>query len=297
LRIDYYRRSDVKGAGNNMDMKGKVVLVTGATSGIGTETALGLAKLGATIAFTTRDDWRGETTRQDIVRLSGGNQNIEPYFCDLASFESIRKFADALAAKHDRLHALINNAGTWERERNLSKDGIELTWAVNVLAPFLLTDLLLPALEKGAPSRIINLSSGLHTRGRLDFDDIERARGKFDGADAYMQSKLAVNLFTFELARRLAGKNVTANAVAPGWVATKLSRNSGAFSRGMMNIMAAKPAKGALTSIYAATAPELENVTGKYLADGKAAEHSPESNDPEKAKRLWELCEKQVKPQ
>jgi retinol dehydrogenase-12 len=279
-----------------MDMKGRVVLITGATSGIGTETALALAKLGATIAFTTRDDWRGETTRQDIVRLSGGNQNVEPYFCDLSSFESIRKFAGAFLAKHERLHVLINNAGIWERERSLSKDGIELTWAVNLVAPFLLTDLLLPALEKGAPSRIVNLSSGLHTRGRLDFDDLERAGGKFDGSDAYMQSKLAVNLFTFELARRLAGKGITANAVAPGWVATKLSRNSGAFSRGMMNIMAAKPAKGALTSIYAATAPELENVTGKYLAEEKISEPSPESNDADKARRLWELCAASVTP-
>ncbi len=273
-----------------MDIDGKVVLITGGTSGIGTETALGLAKLRGTIAFTTRDEWRGETTRQDIVRLSGGNQNIEPYFCDLASLESIRKFAGAFRQKHDRLDVLINNAGTWERRRNLSKDGIELTWAVNVLAPFLLTSLLLENLEKGAPSRVINLSSGLHAQGRLDFDDIERAGGKFDGSDAYTQSKLAVNLFTFELARRLAGKNVTANAVAPGWVATKLSRNSNAVSRGMMNLLAARPAKGALTPIYAASSPDLEGVTGKYLKDCAVAEPSPGSNDPEAARRLWELC-------
>ena len=280
-----------------MDMKGKVVVITGATSGIGKETALGLAKLGATIAFTTRDDWRGETTRQDTVRLSGGNQNIEPYPCDLSSFESIRAFAAAFRAKHDRLHVLINNAGTWERGRKLSKDGIELTWAVNMLAPFLLTHRLLETLEKSAPARIINLTSGLHVRGRLDFEDIERSKGKFDGSDAYMQSKLAIVLYTKELARRLEGRGVTANVVAPGWVATKLSRNSNAFSKGMMNLMAAKPAKGALTSIYAATAPELENVTGKYLADQKVAEPSTESNDPENAKRLWELCARSVKLQ
>ncbi len=280
-----------------MDMKGKVVLVTGATSGIGTETALGLARLGATVAYTTRDDWRGETTRQDIVRLSGGNQNIEPFPCDLSSFDSIRAFARAFQAKHDRLHVLINNAGTWERERKLSGDGIELTWAVNVLAPFLLANLLLEALEKGAPSRIINLSSGLHARGRLDLDDFGRARGKFDGSDAYTQSKLAVNLFTFELARRLAGKNVTANVVAPGWVATRLLRNSNAISRAIMSAFAAKPARGALTPIFAASSPELEGVTGKYLKDRAVAEPSPESNDAEKARLLWELCEKQLMPQ
>lgn len=278
-------------------MKGRVVLVTGATSGIGKETALGLAKLGATVAFTTRDDWRGETTRQDIVRLSGGNQNIEPYLCDLASFGSIRKAAAAFQAKHDRLHVLINNAGTWERDRTLSRDGIELTWAVNVLAPFLLTDLLLGTLERSAPARIINLTSGLHTRGRLDFEDLERGRGKFDGSDAYTQSKLAVNLITFELARRLTGKNITANVVAPGWVATGLSRNANAFSRAVMNIMAARPARGALTPVYAASAPELENVSGKYLKDRAVAEHSPESNDVEGAKRLWEICARSVKLQ
>lgn len=280
-----------------MDMNGKVVVITGATSGIGKETALGLAKLGATIAFTTRDDWRGETTRQDIVRLSGGNQNIEPYLCDLASFESIRGFAHTFRAKHDRLHVLINNAGTWERGRKLSKDGIELTWAVNMLAPFLLTHRLLETLEKSAPARIINLSSGLHVRGRLDLDDIERGKGKFDGSDAYTQSKLAIVLYTKELARRLAGRGVTANAVAPGWAATNLSRNSGAFSRAVMNLLAAKPAKGALTPIYAASSPEIEGVTGKYLKDRAVAEPSPESDDPENARRLWELCARAVKLQ
>ena len=280
-----------------MDMKGKVVLITGATSGIGTQTALGLAKLGATVVYTTRDDWRGETTRQDLVRLSGGNQNVEPFSCDLASFDSIRAFAAAFRAKHDKLHVLINNAGTWERERKESKDGIELTWAVNLLAPFLLTNLLLETLKTSAPARIINLSSGLHAQGRLDFENIERAKGKFDGSDAYMQSKLAIVLFTKELARRLEGTGVTANVVAPGWVATGLSRNSNAFSRGMMNMMASKPAKGALTSIYAAMAPELENATGKYLADQKVAEPSVESSDPEKARRLWELCARSVKLQ
>ncbi len=280
-----------------MDMKGKVVVITGATSGIGKETALGLAKLGATVVFTTRDDWRGETTRQDIVRLSGGNQNIEPYLCDLASFESIRGFAHNFRAKHDRLHVLINNAGTWERERKLSKDGIELTWAVNMLAPFLLTHRLLETLEKSAPARIINLTSGLHVRGRLDLDDIERAKGKFNGSDAYTQSKLAIVLYTKELARRLQGKGVTANVVAPGWAATDLSRNSGAFSRAVMNLLAAKPAKGALTPIYAASSPEIEGVTGKYLKDRAVAEPSPESDDTGKAGRLWELCAGAVKLQ
>jgi NAD(P)-dependent dehydrogenase (short-subunit alcohol dehydrogenase family) len=274
-----------------MDMKGKVVLVTGATSGIGKETAIGLAKLGATVVFTTRDDWRGETSRQDIVRLSG-NQKVEPLFCDLASFESIRAFAAAFRAKHDRLHVLINNAGIWERKRSESKDGIELTFAVNVLAPFLLTNLLLNVVEKSAPARIINLSSGLHTRGRVDFDDLECKQGKFDGMAAYMQSKVAIMLFTIELAKRLEGRGVTVNSLAPGWVATNLSRSSGAFSRFIMNMMADKPAKGALTPIYLASAPEVGNITGKYFADRRLKESSPESNDMEKAGRLWELCAK-----
>jgi retinol dehydrogenase-12/retinol dehydrogenase-13 len=274
-------------------MKDKVCLITGATSGIGKETAIGLAKLGATVTFTTRDDWRGETTRQDIVRASG-NQNVEPFFCDLSSFESIRTFTIKFRAKHDRLHILVNNAGIWERERKQSKDGIELTWAVNMLAPFLMTSQLLDVLEWSAPSRIINLSSGLHPRGHMNFDDLELRQGDFDGMAAYVQSKVAIILFTKELARRLEGKMVTANAVAPGWVATNLSRNSNLFSRFMMNMMAAKPAKGALTSIHVATAPEVDNITGKYFDQSQVKEPSPESNDMENAKRLWEICEKQT---
>ena len=274
-------------------MKDKVCLVTGATSGIGKETAIGLAKLGATVVFTTRDNWRGETTRQDIVRASG-NQNIEPFFCDLSSFESIRAFNTKFRTKHDRLHVLVNNAGIWERERHRSKDGFELTWAVNVLAPFLVTNMLLDILEMSAPSRIVNLSSGLHFRGRMNFEDLEHGQGDFDGSAAYMQSKVAIILFTKELARRLEGKGITANAVAPGWVATNLSRNSGAFSRFVMNRMAARPAKGALTSIHVATAPEVDNITGKYFAQCQVKESSPESNDMEKALKLWDILEKQT---
>ena len=274
-------------------MKDRICLITGATSGIGRETAIGLAKLGATVVFTTRDDWRGETTRQDIVRATG-NQNIEPFFCDLSSFESIRTFTTKFRATHDRLHILVNNAGIWERERKQSKDGIELTWAVNVLAPFLVTTLLLDILERSAPARIVNLSSGLHFRGRMNFDDLELKQGNFKGMTAYAQSKVAVILFTKELAQRLEGKGVTANAVAPGWVATNLSRNSGVFSRFMMNLMAAKPAKGALTSIHVATAPEVGNITGKYFDQSQVKISSPESNEMEKAKRLWEILEKQT---
>jgi len=274
-------------------MKDRVCLVTGATSGIGKETAIGLAKLGATVVFTTRDDWRGETTRQDIVRASG-NQNIEPFFCDLSSFESIRAFNTKFRMKHDRLHVLVNNAGIWERERKKSKDGFELTWAVNVLAPFLVTNMLLDILEMSAPSRIVNLSSGLHFKGRMNFEDLELGQGDFDGSAAYMQSKVAIILFTKELARRLEGRSVTANAVAPGWVATGLSRNSGAFSRFIMNRMASRPQKGALTSIHVASAAGLEGVTGKYFKDSQVAESSPESNDMEKAKKLWELLDTQT---
>jgi NAD(P)-dependent dehydrogenase (short-subunit alcohol dehydrogenase family) len=274
-------------------MKDKVCLVTGATSGIGKETAIGLAKLGATVVFTTRDDWRGETTRQDIVRASG-NQNIEPFFCDLSCFESIRAFNTKLRTKHDRLHVLVNNAGIWERERTKSKDGFELTWAVNVLAPFLVTNMLRDILEMSAPSRIVNISSGLHFRGRMNFEDLEHGQGDFDGSAAYMQSKVAIILFTKELARRLEGRSVTANAVAPGWVATNLSRNSGAFSRFVMNRMAARPAKGALTSIHVATAPEVDNITGKYFAQCQVKQSSLESNDMEKALKLWDILEKQT---
>jgi len=270
-------------------MEGRVCLITGATSGIGKETALALAKTGASVAFTARDIRKGEAVRDEFKAISK-NEMIEVLECDLSSLQSARDCCDKFRAKHDKLHVLINNAGTWEKERKLSKDGIELTFAVNHLAPFLMTNLLLDVMKKSAPARIVSVSSGLHG-GTIDFDDVEFKRG-FRGIRAYRQSKLANMLFIRELARRLAGSGVTANCLMPGFVSTGLSRNSGAVSRAFVKILASSPQKGAETSIFLASSPEVESVSGECFAKKKVVKTSEESNDPALAKRLWEISVK-----
>ena len=270
-------------------MKGKLVLITGATSGIGKATALALAKMGATIVFTSRDAQKGQATKDELIRLSG-NPDIDFMTCDLASLESVRKFCSDFNTKHDSLNVLINNAGTWDFKRRVSKDGFENIFATNLLAPFLMSNLLLEPLKGGAPSRIITLSSGLHS-GTINFDDIELKQG-FTGMKAYRQSKLGVILFTRLLAKKLQGTGVTANCIHPGMVSTNLGRDSGAFMRGTFKLIGKKPEKGARTSIYLASSPEVEMVTGEYFANCKVASASKESHDMAAAERLWALAEK-----
>jgi len=272
-------------------MKGKTCLITGATSGIGKETAVALGKLGANIVFTARDEEKGKITKKELIDRSG-NGNIEFLYCDLSSLQSVKDCSDNFRSGHNRLDVLINDAGTWERERKLSKDGIELTFAVNHLAHFLLTNLLLDRLKVSAPSRVIGLSSGLHG-GTINFDDIGFEKN-FRGLKAYRQSKLAVLLFIKELARRLQGTSVTANCVMPGIVDTGLSRNSGIVSRGVFKLIATSPAKGARTSIYLASSPDVEKISGEYFIKKKIAKSSKESNDPLLAERLWEVSTKYV---
>jgi retinol dehydrogenase-12 len=270
-------------------MEGRICLITGATSGIGEETALALARMGATIAFTARDIRKGQETRDQFKTLSG-NERIEVLECDLSSLQSVRDCCDRFRSMHNRLQVLINNAGTWEKTRMLSKDGIENTFAVNHLAPFLMTNLLLDMMKKSAPSRIISVSSGLHG-GTINFDDVEFKRG-FRGMSAYRQSKLADMLFIKELARRLRGTGVTANCLMPGFVATGLSRNSAAVSRAFVRILASSPAKGAATSIYLASSPEVEGISGECFSKERVTKTSGNSNDPILASRLWELSVK-----
>jgi NAD(P)-dependent dehydrogenase (short-subunit alcohol dehydrogenase family) len=267
-------------------LKGKIVLITGATSGIGKETAIGIAKLGGTIVFTTRDIQKGELTKDEIIKASNNNK-IDFLYCDLASFDSIRSCCDQFKAKYGQLQVLINNAGVWESKRKVSKDGIESTFAVNYLAPFLMTDLLLDALKKGAPSRIINLTSGYHG-GTIHFDDIEFKRS-FSGRKAYRQSKLAMILFTKLLAEKLRGTGVTVNCVNPGFTATNLARELNFIARAFFKFLGKDPKKGAETSIYLATSPDVENITGEYFANKKIRQSSKESNDMEVAKKLWDL--------
>ena len=273
-------------------MKNKIVLITGATSGIGKETALGLAKLGATIVFTTRDNLKGEKTKKELIATTN-NKNIHMLKCDLASFESIRNCCKEFKSKYDKLHVLINNAGVWDFKRRESKDGIENIFATNYLAPFLMTNLLIDILKKGSPSRIINVTSGMHY-GTINFDDIE-FKQKFSGAKAYRQSKLGLILFTRFLAKKLEGTGVTVNCVHPGMNKTDLGRDAGGFSQMIFKLMGKNPEIGAETSIYLASSPDVENITGEYFAKEKIKRSSKESYDMDLAKKLWDVSEKYLK--
>src|SRR5437867_3831967 len=211
-------------------MAGRLVLVTGATSGIGASTAIGLARMGATLALGVRDPKKGDTARREISRETG-NTPLEMPALDLASFRSIRGFANDFKARHARLDVLVNNAGIFNRDRHVTEDGLEAVFQVNYLGPFLLTMLLLDPLNAGAPSRIVNVSSEAHRGSSIDFEDLQGERG-YSGWHAYGQSKLAQILFTRELARRLQGTGVAVNALHPGVIRTNLGKGEfpGAFN-------------------------------------------------------------------
>jgi NAD(P)-dependent dehydrogenase (short-subunit alcohol dehydrogenase family) len=273
-------------------LKNKNVLITGATSGIGKETALGLASLGATIVFTTRDNLKGEKTRNDLIAATN-NENIHMLKCDLASFESIMNCCKEFESKYDKLHVLINNAGVWDFKRRESKDEIENIFATNYLAPFLMTNLLIDVLKKSKPSRIINVTSGMHY-GTINFDDIE-FKQKFSGVKAYRQSKLGLILFTRLLAKKLEGTGVTVNCVQPGMTKTELGRDAGGFSRMIFKLMGKDPKIGAETSIFLASSPDVENITGEYFVKKKIKRSSKGSYDIDLAKKLWDVSKKYVK--
>ena len=272
-------------------MIGKIVLITGATSGIGKETARGIAQLGATVVLTTRDVQRGQQTKQELMQ-STINKNIDVLFCDLSSFTSIRDCCMEFLKKYTTLHVLINNAGIVEYHRRESKDGIENTFAVNYLAPFLMTNLLLDMLKKSAPARIINLTSGLHS-GTIHFDDLEFYHG-FSGMKVYGHSKLAIILFTRLLAERLKGTEVTVNCVNPGMSATNLSRDAGWFSTKFFKLLAKEASKGAQTPIYLASSSEVETISGEYFEKKAVKTINKETYDMDAAKKLWDTSKKYV---
>jgi NAD(P)-dependent dehydrogenase (short-subunit alcohol dehydrogenase family) len=276
-------------------MKGKICMVTGASAGIGKSTATELARMGARVIAVARDQGRGEAAVDEIKRGSGSS-DVELMLCDLASQASIRGFAEAFKAKHDALHVLVNNAGAILGERTLTDDGIERTFATNHLGYFLLTNLLLDVIEASAPARIVNVSSEAHRQATsLDLDAIVRFENGYAPMKAYSASKLANILFTVELARRLEGKRVTVNALHPGVVATKFGDSWSPLFRNLIKVarlFMINADKGAETSIYLASSPEVEGVTGKYFAKKRERRSTRISVDPELARRLWETSER-----
>ncbi len=268
-------------------MKGKNVMITGANSGIGKATAIGLAKMGANIVMVCRDREKGETAMNEIKTVSG-NEEISLLIADLSSQEQIRALVKNFKEKFDQLHVLINNAGIMPSKRRESVDGYEMNFAVNYLAPFLLTNLLLDVLKRSAPSHIINVSSGLHKTAELDLSDLQ-SENKFSSFKVYGQSKLALILFTYELSRRLEGTGVTVNALHPGLIKTNLGRDFSFFMRNFQKLFSKKPEVGAETSIYLASSPDVETVSGKYFVNRQAVKSSDQTYDEDLAKELWNI--------
>lgn len=273
----------------NKTMTGKTVLITGANSGIGLATAEGLASAGARVIMVARSQEKGEAARRQVVQTSG-NRDVHLLLADLSSQADIHRLAEDVLEGFDRLDVLINNAAIVPDKRMVTVDGFEWQFAVNHLSYFLLTHLLLDRIIASQPSRIINLTSNLHARGHVDFDDLQASRSYGQmGFGQYANTKLMNMLFTYELARRLSGTQVTVNCVHPGMIGTNLSRTMPKLMHRIYLAMLPKPADGAKTSIYAATAPELANVTGKYLVDSRVTESSPASHDVDVQKRLWDV--------
>jgi len=269
-------------------MRGRVCLVTGATSGIGKATAHALATKGASVLLVGRDPQKGEATAREI-REATANEDVEFLRADLSWQAAIRELADRVLAEYDRLHVLVNCAGAFFRDRRVTIDGLEMTFALNHLAYFLLTTLLLDLLQGTAPARIVNVTSGAQSMGRIDFEDLQGER-RYRGQAAYNQSKLANVLFTYELARRLDGTGVTINCVHPGWVRTDFGRQNQPLAWGLMIAVVVpfmrSPEKGAETVVYLASDPDVETVTGKYFHDLKPKRSSKLSYDEVVAARL-----------
>lgn len=268
-------------------------MITGANSGIGKETARVLAKKGATIIMISRNKERGETALKELKESTGSN-NIELFIADLADPESIINAVTKFKEKYDKLDVLINNAGVTLSKKIITPLGYEKTFAVNHLGHFLLTNLLLDMLIKSAPSRIINVSSGAHTYAQLDLDDINLS-SKYRGLRSYSNSKLANLLFTYELARRLEGTGVTVNALHPGFVRSNFGRRGRKLYERILfdfaRLFALSVEKGAKTSIYLASSPEVKEITGKYFVKCKPMKSSKASYDRESQKKLWKLSE------
>ena len=275
---------------DRLPMAGKIVLISGGTGGIGKAVAIGLATLGARVGITGRDRARAEQAAAEI-RAASGNPAVDAFAADLASQAEVRRLAVAVLDAYPRLDVLVNNVGGFWAHRHLTADGLEHTFALNHLAPFLLTNLLLDLLKASAAARVVTVSSGAQAMGRIDFDDLQGAR-HYSGQRAYSQSKLANVMFTNELARRLGGTGVTATAVHPGVVRTNFGAEDQAWwfaviSR-VVRPLLKTPAQGAQTPIYLAASPEMAGISGKFFANRKPRAANKLAYDTDLTARLWQ---------
>jgi retinol dehydrogenase 14 len=276
---------------DTLPMAGMVVLITGGTGGIGKATAIGLATIGARVGITGRDPARAEQAAAEI-RAASGNPGVDAFAADMSSQAEVRRLAAAVLDAYPRLDVLINNVGGFWAHRHLTADGLEHTFALNHLAPFLLTNLLLDRLKASAPARVVTVSSGEQARGRIEFDDLQGARD-YSAQRAYSQSKLANLMFSNELARRLEGTGVTANSLHPGVVRTNFGSEdqAGFFAvvGGVVRPFLKTPAQGAQTSIYLASSPDVAGVSGKFFANRKPKTATKVAYDTDMAARLWQV--------
>jgi len=272
-------------------VNGRVCAITGASSGLGYETALALARRGATVAMLCRSEERGEQARAAITAKTG-NADLHVVHCDHANLDTVRSAAAELLARFDALHVLVNNAGLMLSQRRITVDDLEETFQVNHLSAFLLTDLLRDRLVASAPARVITVSSVAHRAGLLDFDDLQSVRF-YDGWSVYARSKLANVLFTYELARRLQGTSVTANTLHPGIVRTGFGHNNGLVMQAFMTVtqlppLAVSSRRGARTQVWLAAAPEVEDCSGRYYVRRRERRSSRTSHDADSQRRLWD---------
>ncbi len=278
------------------DVHGKIVMVTGGTGGIGKETAKALHKMGAHVVVVGRNPQKTADVVQEIKLRHPSGAEVDGMIADLSSLADIRKLADEFKRKYSRLDVLVNNAGAYFTRRIESVDGFEMTFALNHLGYFYLTDLLLDMIKASAPARIVNVSSGAHAMGKINFDNLN-SKGFYLGWTAYGNSKLMNILFTRELAQRLEGTRVTANVLHPGFVATNFGHNG----KGLWSLFvklsqkgAITPEQGAQTSIYLASSDEVAGVSGAYFHNSKIVQPSTAAQDDEVARRLWEVSKKLI---
>ena len=276
------------------EMAGRICLITGATSGIGLVTARALARRGATVALVGRDEARSRAA-VEAIRQQTGNSEVDYLLADFGSLAAIRGLAEAFQRRYGALHVLVNNAGVLPWSRQETADKLEMTFAVNHLAPFLLTNLLLDTLRASAPARVVTVASDAHMGATIPFDDLQHTWGRYQWLRVYGESKLANIMFTYALARRLAGSGVTANTLHPGVVATRIYRSQNRlFNFATMRVMpvfALSPEQGARTSIYLASSPEVATVSGQYFVKRRPKRSWKASYDEAAQERLWTVSE------